>query len=249
MAALAAAAHLSGRDRKGFEILARAHQAFEEEGKPCESARCAFWLGFISLNVGEEAQASGWLSRAARIIEDQPDCVERGYLLLPEGIAAVRKGNAATAKTVFTNAVAMGQRFGDKDLVTLALQGQGRALICCGTVTDRRGDGRRHGWRSLAHCCRRGVLQRLGLLPRNLGPALCQRMDCGAKSVVQLAAGIGSYRGNCQLHRAEVLQLSGSWSEALGEAQRATEKLADLAPKTALGAANYRVAEISRVRG
>jgi len=251
---LAAAAYLSGRERHGVELLTRAHQVFAEEGAPRRSARCAFWLGFISLNGGEEAQGSGWLSRAARTLEGQPECVERGYLLLPEGILAVRKGDAAAAKTLFTAAVAIGQRFGDKDLVTLALQGQGRALIRCGNFRE-----------GLPLIDEAMVAVTAGeVSPIVAGAVYCSVLDSCRETFDMRRASewtaalsqwcssqpeLVPYRGNCQLHRAEVLQLRGAWSEALSEAQSATGRLSEGSPKPALGAAFYRVAELCRMRG
>ena len=37
----------------------------------------------------ETAKAGGWLSRAARVLENHPDCVEQGYLLLPTAYRSV----------------------------------------------------------------------------------------------------------------------------------------------------------------
>src|ERR1051326_4085589 len=132
---LAQAALLMGKEADGAEILARAHQAFMDRADPQPSARCAFWLGFILLLNGESAKAGGWLSRASRLLEGQPDCVEKGYLLLPGAYRSFHAGDAATAHAEFVQAGAIGERFGDKDLVTLALQGQGRALMRQGQIT------------------------------------------------------------------------------------------------------------------
>jgi hypothetical protein len=60
---------------------------------------------------------------------------DKGYLLLPAGYRSVHEGDAAKAYQAFTQAAAIGERFSDKDLVTLALQGQGRALIRQGDIT------------------------------------------------------------------------------------------------------------------
>ena len=47
---------------------------------------------------GEFARAGGWLSRASRELEGQPDCVEHGYLLLPTAIQTFHAGDPATAQ-------------------------------------------------------------------------------------------------------------------------------------------------------
>src|SRR4029453_4778503 len=57
------------------------------------------------------------------------------------------------------------------------------------------------------------------------------------------------FRGACLLHRAEILQLRGSWPDALDQAQQACERFLHPTPRAAAGAAFYRVAEIHRLRG
>jgi hypothetical protein len=82
---LAQSALLTGREVEGCDLLARAHQAFLGAEEVQRAVRCAFWLGFTLLVGGESAKAGGWLSRAGRLLEGQPDCADKGYLLLPEG--------------------------------------------------------------------------------------------------------------------------------------------------------------------
>ena len=83
---------------------------------------------------GDLARAGGWLSRARRLLHTHEDCVEQGYLLLPIGFGSVLDGNYAGAYAAFLQASTIGERFGDKDLATLGLQGQGRALIWQGEI-------------------------------------------------------------------------------------------------------------------
>ena len=56
------------------------------------------------------------------------------------------------------------------------------------------------------------------------------------------------YRGQCLVHRAQVLQARGSGPEALAEAERACRRLADPA-HPALGLAFYQQGELHRLRG
>ena len=80
---LGMAAHLSGRDEASEDALARAHQAFLAQGDTPRAARCAIWLIFELHGRGEVARSSGWSARAERLLAARPDCVERGYLLVP----------------------------------------------------------------------------------------------------------------------------------------------------------------------
>src|SRR6185503_1160464 len=131
---LTQAAMLIGRETDGIDLLTRVHQSFLNRGDVQNAARYAFWLGFTLLQRGESAKASGWLSRASRLLEGQPDCVEKGYLLLPTGYGAFHAGDAETAHGMMAEAAAFGKRFADKDLMALGLQGQGRALIRQGEI-------------------------------------------------------------------------------------------------------------------
>ena len=126
---LSIAAHLTGRDAESTELLARAHQGFLGRGNGRAAARCASWLSFILFLKGEVAQAGGWLSRARRLLEGEGECVEQGYLLYADGFRYARSGQGAEARQLFVQAQELATRCGDRDLATMALQGQGRVLI------------------------------------------------------------------------------------------------------------------------
>ena len=57
------------------------------------------------------------------------------------------------------------------------------------------------------------------------------------------------FRGNCLVHRCEIFQLQGAWTDALDSARRACEWLAGPPAWDALGSAYYQLAEIQRLRG
>jgi DNA-binding CsgD family transcriptional regulator len=250
----AQAALLTGRETEGADLLSRAHQAFLNRGDSQHAARCAFWLGFTLLINGEFAKAGGWLSRAGRLLEGQPDCVEKGYLLLPEGYRLYHAGDAVAAHAKFVQAAASGESFGDKDLVTLALQGQGRSLIRQGEIA-----------RGVALLDEAMVAVTAGeVSPLNAGGVYCSVLEaCGEIFDLQRAQEWTSalekwcasqpdlvpYRGHCLVRRSELLQLHGAWPEALEWAERACEWLSRPAPKPAIGAAYYQIGEVQRLLG
>jgi len=251
---LSQAAFLIGKEQEGAEALGRAHQSYLSAGHTVLAAKCAFWLGFTALLNGESAKGTGWLSRAGRLLEDQPQCVEHGYLLLPNGYRAVHSGEPGIAHAFFQQAAAIAKQFDDKDLMALALQGQGRSLIRKGEIE-----------KGLALLDEAMIAVTAGeVSPLNAGGVFCSVLDaCGEvfdleraqewsvalKTWCDSQPDIMPYRGHCLIRRAELLHLRGAWSEAFDEAKRACECLALPSPRAALGGAFYQVGEIERVRG
>ncbi|HZQ69514.1 MAG TPA: LuxR C-terminal-related transcriptional regulator [Terriglobales bacterium] len=252
--ARAHAAHLTGKEAEGEELLARAHQEFAKRGENRRAARCAFWLGFLALIQGKAAQSGGWLSRAERFLEGEANCVERGYLLLPSGYRCVHGGDPAGAYATFRQAAEIGRRFGDKDLATLALQGQGRALIRQGEIE--------RGVNLLDEAMVAVTANEVS--PIVAGGVYCSVIEaCGeifdVRRAQEWTAALERwcaeqsesvpYRGHCLVRRAEILQLRGAWGDALAEAQRASTWFSQPEPKPSAGNALYRMAELHRLRG
>jgi ATP/maltotriose-dependent transcriptional regulator MalT len=251
---LSKAARLIGRQAESLDVLARAHQAFVGRGETHRAARSAFWLGFMSLVSGEPAQASGWLSRAGRLLDGQPDCVEMGYLLLPVGYRAVHGGDAKAAHKAFVEAARIAEHFDDSDLLTMARQGQGRALIRQGETA-----------RGVALLDEAMVAVRAGeVSPIVAGSVYCSLIDACSEifdlrraqewtSVLEQwcrsQPDLVPYRGHCLIRRAELMQLHGSWQDAVVESQQACEQFSQPNPRPEAGAAFYRLAELYRLRG
>jgi DNA-binding CsgD family transcriptional regulator len=251
---LATAAHLSGREAESADLLARAHQSYLASGNIHRAVRCALWLGFRLLFSGELARAGGWLARARRLLDGQSECLEHGYLLLPEGLNSIRQGDPSAAYETFMRAGDIGRRFAEKDLETMALHGQGRALIRLGQ--------RIPGVRLLDEAM-------VAVTSGEVSPIIAGTVYCSViescnetldlrrahewtSALSQWCAAqpeMVAFHGSCLLHRAEVMQLRGAWADALEEAQLACERLSQPLPKPSLGAAFYRAAELHRLRG
>ena len=132
---LAAAAKLLGRQAESFDLWARAHQAWLAAGDEVKAAGVAASLATHLLLAGEQAQSSGWLARARRLLDDgRRDCVARGYLLLPQALQASIGGDPGASQGLFAEIAAIGERFGDRDLAMLGRMGEGRSLIRLGEI-------------------------------------------------------------------------------------------------------------------
>jgi DNA-binding CsgD family transcriptional regulator len=252
---LALAAALIGKDADSAAAGARAHQESLRLEDPARAARCAFWVGFNHLGRGDVAQGLGWLARAARVLDDrQLDCAERGYLLVPVAIRATDEGDYAAAYATFTRAGEIAERFGERELATMARYGRGQALVRSGRTAD-------------------GVAlmdeAMVGITSGDVSPSVVGALYCSAievwKGIFDLRRAqewtaalsrwcesqpdLVPFRGQCLVFRAEIMQLHGAWPDAMEEALRASERLSDMPGHPAAGAAFYQQAELHRLRG
>ena len=252
---LATAAYMIGRETDYRASLERAHRAHVDSGAHREAFRCAFWIGVTLARKGEMGQAGGWLARADRLLENQPEeCVERGYLLLPEIFRHEASGEWRAAAEMAGEASAIGRRFGDADLFALAAHEQGHILILDGQP--------RRGLPLLDEAM-------VAVTARELSPVVSGIVYCGVILACQDAHEVRrakewtgaltawcerqpdlvAFTGRCLVHRAEILQLQGAWDEALEETRRADARCRDAENPDAAGEACYRRGEILRVRG
>ena len=158
------------------------------------------------------------------------DCVEQGYL---EVLPALQAGDPDGAYSRFAKIDALARRFVDADLSALAWLGRGQALVA-------RGDTRT-GMAMLGDAM---VSVTLGdVSPIAAGVVYCAVISDVPRTYFDLRRaqewtealnrwcdqqqGLQAFRGQCLVHRAEIMQLHGKWSEALAEAEQACALLSD----------------------
>ncbi len=252
---LAQAAYLIGQEDVYLKVLERAHYAYLDADEITPAAQCAFWLGLILLFRGETGQGTGWLASAERLIEgENVDCVVEGYLLLPKAEQLLGANDNDTAYAVGADAVEIGSRFGDADLVAVARHIQGRALLKTGrigeglTLLDEAMVAVTSGGLSplltgLIYCSVIEACQQIYAFGRAREWTSALALWCKEQS--QLVA----FTGVCLVHRAEIMQLHGSWRDAIEEAQRACERFAAGHEPQTSAAAFYQQGEVHRLRG
>lgn len=251
---LALAACLIGKDQEFIAYKERAHRANIAANRAERAARDAFWLSLLFLVTREVAQANAWVARGERLICDcGPDCVERGYLQLPVMEQMLRGGDVAAVHAMAADAVALGERCGEVDLVAVARHVQGRAAIKLGQVSQ--------GIKLLDETM-------LAVVAGELSPIITGFMYCSVidacRGVYELRrarewtaalsrwcdrqAGMVAFTDICFVHRAEILCLQGAWQDALAETRRVCER-AENGDRLPPGGAFYQQGEIHRLRG
>lgn len=252
---LSTAAYLVGRDDDYLRTLERAHRAYLEAGKGAPAARCAFWLGLRLLFRGEFGPATGWFGRARRLVEETTrDCVEQGYLMLPLVEQRMAAGDHAAAYQIACEAGALGARFADADLTACSIHLQGRALI-----------GRQQAEQGLALLDEAMVWVTGGDLSAIMtGLVYCSVIDAcqqvfaysrAAEWTHALARWCAdqpemiAFTDRCLVHRSEIMQLAGAWSDAMAEAERASGRLGEGDDRRAAAAAWYQLGDLHRLRG
>ncbi|MDP9285391.1 MAG: adenylate/guanylate cyclase domain-containing protein [Actinomycetota bacterium] len=207
----------------------RAHAAFVKAGNKRRAAMAALRLAQDNGNKLAYAAAGAWLERATKLLEGDEDCAEFGYLLFVQvAVAHAAMGLDATVAQA-RRANELGKRFGDRDLEAFSAMGEGLTLIAYGdvaaglarldaaTVAAVAGDLSPFttGW---VYCGTIGACRDLADYRRASEWTEATTRWCERQSVT-------GFPGICRVHRAEVIELHGSWAQAEQEARKACDEL------------------------
>jgi len=253
--ALATAAYLTGDVDGSVRAIQRGYQERMREQDVRGAIRFALWLGTLLSARGDVAVGGGWIAKAQRLLEGQPeDIAERGFLLIHQFYGQLALGNIPAALELTGQVVAAGRRFGNDDLLAQGLMSRGRVLIILGRV--------REGLTLLDEAM-------VGLSTDEVSPIIaglvycslieaCQELSDYARAASWTRAldrwcsdqpGLVPYTGQCSLHKGQLLRLTGAYDDALAEfstAQRRYELWGTPAPA---GLALMERGDVLRIRG
>lgn len=253
-AALADSAWWLGRVDDSVAAGCAAFSGFLAAGRAREAAMAAVGVAVNHFLRGDGATGSGWVAHAARLLEDEPECPEHGYLIyLLHVEGAFDDPDPATVVPAARRVRAIGRRHGDTNLMAIGLLGEGRMLVRDGRVADGMAlldEAMAHvlagevapDWAGNIYCHLMTTCHEFGDLQRAR-----QWVEATSSWLETLPAAV-LFTGICRIHRSQVLQQTGHWDESEREAARVCADLGDIAGLAA-AEGHYQLGELARLRG
>jgi DNA-binding SARP family transcriptional activator len=215
----------SGRPLEALEVRQRAHHAFVAAGDIRRAAMVAVMLAIWFGARLRFSVAGGWFQRAQRLLEDEAEGAEHGYLEWAATMFAIATGRDDDARASAQRAFDLGQRFGVPDLQALGLTFGGYVCVRQGHVAEGLSmidEGMT--WATsgqvapfpaqLVFCRTMSTCYELGDYRR-----ASEWMDAIAGCFAR--TGITALPGDCETHSIGLLIGRGAWSEAEQRARRA----------------------------
>jgi class 3 adenylate cyclase len=214
----------------GIPARERAYRAYLEADNPRRAAIVAIAVAKDHFALGRSSIGMAWFSRAEELLSKEPECLEEGYLERMRAVMAV-EGTKQFDEALehARRAEELARRFGDRDLLALGIQDQGRALVAKGEVDE--------GWKLLDEATVAAVSGELS--PYVTGVIYCNTITVckhvadwrragewseAAKRWCERQA-IAGFPGMCRVYRAGVMLMRGDWSAAEREARAACDEL------------------------
>jgi class 3 adenylate cyclase len=247
---LASAAYWSAHPDETVEALERSYGAYLKEGDREMAAMMAFRVGEQHGMRMAMSQAQGWAARAARLAEGNPEWPVHGWLEWVRGLLAWFQGDFERAIAHYEHSLELASRTGDRNLQVMSLHDKGHALCLLGRVAEGMAlldeamaavvggelDPEPAGY---VYCGMIGICSKLGDYGRAAEWTEATLRWCERQSVP-------AFPGVCRVHKAELMRLRGSLTNAEEEARMACEELPRFNFFSGLGPANYEIGEVRR---
>ena len=238
-----------------FDVRERAYRAYRERGDALGAARMAVWLAWDTAAFrGEQPIANGWLQRARRLLDGQPDAPEHAWLAARAGIwALLDDGDPHEAQRLASEAVRVGQAIGAVDYEMVGRAVHGFARVTAGAVAEGLQELDEVNAAVLAGELRDRVL--IGLACCYL-IAACERIHdyeratqwCDRLKAFCIRVGFRPLFAVCRTQYASVCMWRGAWDEAEHELTTASAELAACRPAMT-GEGLVRLGELRRRQG
>jgi class 3 adenylate cyclase len=246
---LAWSAYLTDEIVQVVPILERAYSGYLAAGNKERAAAVAVQLAHEYGSVRlQKAIGSGWLSRAERLLQDEPEGIAHGYLALERGLGAVMAHDYERAQLLGETAERIGREQGDMGLELRGRQRRAVSLIHLGEIDEGRlllnevnaaayGGTLKPYDTVVLYCNAIGACREVAAFDEASQWTERAETFCDEHA-------ISAFPGVCRINRAEVMRYEGKLEDAERAASEATQLLASWAPRIA--AAGY--AEVGEVR-
>ena len=246
---LSAAAWFGGEPDEATDALERAYSGFDEAGRRAEAALAALRLSRLAMLAVRPSVMAGWIARAQRQLEGQPESAAHAWLAVRKGlVTGFAHGDFAGGVELADEALRLARLHDSPDVESLALAGKGNMLLRQGRW--------REGLALVEEAAAAATSERVE--PRTSCDVICLSIaafaDLGEYGradewVAQAdrwmrARSISGYRGQCRVHRAELMRVRGEWHEAEREALEACGELERFRMLDSVGFAYYQIGEV-----
>jgi DNA-binding NarL/FixJ family response regulator len=215
------------------------------------AAMRAFDIAYAYFLRGNETVGGGWVNRAQRLLDDEPDCPEQGYLLYFAVETSLDGGEETMAKA--RQVQGFGRRHADRNLVAAGMVAEGRVLIKLGRaqegvalldegMLEASSEDMSPNWAGNIYCHLMAACYELGDIRRAAAWTQSTAEWCDRMAPAVL------FKGICRVHRAQVMQIRGAWTQAQDEAERVCRDVAHIHVGI-VAEARYQIGEIRRLRG
>lgn len=253
LAALADAAWWLGHNDESLTLSEHVYRRYLQAEDVPQAAQLAIETGMLWFLRGEQAVGSGWISRAVRLLDDVPECAVHGYLRYLEAAEALEQGELGVAIELARRIQGLADRHHDRTLYAAGLALEGTAVVKQGRVDDglamldeamlpvRVGEVA-PSWAGNLYCQLMGLFIELVDVRRARAWTDATERWCDRHSHPAMFVGI------CRVHRAQLLNVEGAWSDAEQHAEQACQDLAAM-NVAVVAEGQYVIGDLCRRRG
>jgi class 3 adenylate cyclase len=228
--------------------LERAFAGYTDTGAASEGARVAMALAYQAFRRQAGSIGGGWLARAERLLESEPQSPLHARLAVFHSLGALMASRITEGIELADRAMELAREYHDPDSNFMAMSFKGMALVFLGewqaglALIDEAATAASSGQLDLRvasdiYCNTIAACRNAGDLKR-----AAQWTEEGERWMHRQV--VGGYPGICRVHRAELMRLRGLWPEAEQEARLACEELERFGLLDGVGYAQYEVGEV-----
>lgn len=231
----------------------RAYAGYAAAGDDARAGAVAARLAIDHFGRGNQSVGGGWLAKAHRHLDGEPECREQGILWTMEATVRRFGGDPEGSLELAERAAALARRLRDGNGLAMAIHTEGMAHLTAGripqglTLLDEAMTSVLAGeldpfLTGVVYCNVIGACLEIADLRRASEWSAAARDWCDSLSAES------PFHALCRVNRAQVARFSGKWAEAEAEASLAAEEM-ERSDAAEIGSALSELGEIRRRRG